>query len=118
MKSYNVHAYVSYGNTLLTITSDDGKTLKTISAGTVGFNKARRSSPFAALQVAQKAGAWIQDDSKDSDTPEIHVFFKGLGQNRASVLKGFHASQCALKDIYETTLKPHNGCRPPKRRRV
>ena len=117
MKAYNVHAYVSYGNTLLTITSESGKTLKTISAGTVGFNKARRSSPFAALQVSQKAGAWIQDDAKAEKT-STHLFFKGLGQNRASVLKGFHASRCTLKDIYETTLMPHNGCRPAKRRRV
>jgi small subunit ribosomal protein S11 len=117
MKSYNVYAYVSYGNTLLTITSDNGKTLKTISAGTVGFNKARRSSPFAALQVSQKAGTWIQDDAKN-EKPLTHLFFKGLGQNRASVLKGFHIAQCPLKDIYETTLQPHNGCRPSKRRRV
>jgi len=117
MKAYNVHAYVSYGNTLLTITSESGKTLKTISAGTVGFNKARRSSPFAALQVAQSAGSWIQDDTK-GEKSNIHLFFKGLGQNRASVLKGFHASRCTLKDIYETTLMPHNGCRTAKRRRV
>jgi len=117
MKSYNVYAYVSYGNTLLTITSDTGKTLKTLSAGTVGFNKARRSSPFAALQVSQKAGTWIQDDAKAEKT-STHLFFKGLGQNRASVLKGFHIAQCPLKDIYETTLQPHNGCRPSKRRRV
>jgi small subunit ribosomal protein S11 len=117
MKSYNVHAYVSYGNTLLTITDDEGKTLKIITAGTVGFNKARRSSPFAALQVAQNAGTWIINQAK-SDKPEVHLFFKGLGQNRASVLKGFHASQCTLKDIFETTLTPHNGCRPAKRRRI
>ena len=117
MKAYLVHAYVSYGNTLLTIRSDSGKTLKTISAGTVGFNKARRSSPFAALQVAQKAGTWIQEDTK-GEKSMVHLFFKGLGQNRASVLKGFHASKCVLKDIYETTLMPHNGCRPAKRRRV
>ena len=117
MRVYNVHAYISYGNTLLTITSETGKTLKTISAGIVGFNKARRSSPFAALQVAQNAGAWIQKQVK-SEKPDVHLFFKGLGQNRASVLKGFHAAQCTLKDIYETTLTPHNGCRPAKRRRV
>jgi ribosomal protein S11 len=78
MKAYNVHAYVSYGNTLLTITSESGKTLKTISAGTVGFNKARRSSPFAALQVAQSAGSWIQDDTK-GEKSNIHLFFKFQG---------------------------------------
>jgi len=117
MKAYNVHAYISYGNTLVTITSPEGKTLQTISAGTVGFHKARRSSPFAALQVAQKAGSWIQFDS-NGERSDVHLFFKGLGQNRASVLMGFHASQCVVKDIYETTLRPHNGCRPAKRRRV
>ena len=73
MKAYNVHAYVSYGNTLLTITSESGKTLKTMSAGTVGFNKARRSSPFAALQVAQSAGSWFQDDTK-GEKSNIHLF--------------------------------------------
>ena len=96
MKTYNVYAYVSYGNTLLTITSDTGKTLKTISAGTVGFNKARRSSPFAALQVSQKAGTWIQEDAKAEKANE---------SSERTLMKGEDASSKAIEKAEKLKLK-------------
>lgn len=114
-KGLYVHTYVSFTNTIITISNDEGRTLYVTSAGCAGFKKARRASPFAALQVGEKAGKWIVENKPMED---VHVVFKGLGPSRPSVLKGLSIASCNVKNIFEATQAPHNGCCPPKRRRV
>jgi small subunit ribosomal protein S11 len=99
------HIKATFNNTLITITDTDGNTICARSAGSVGFKHARKSTPFAAQQAAQQCAA----AALRNGVREIEIRVKGPGSQAA----GLHISS-----IEDVTPLPHNGCRPPKRRRV
>ena len=109
-----VHIHSTFNNTIVTITDYQGNVISWSSAGTVGFKGSRKGTPFAAQQAAESAAKKAMDHGLRS----VQVFVRGPGAGRESALRslqsvGFHVS--LIKDV---TPIPHNGCRPPKRRRV
>ena len=104
----------SFNNTLVTITDMNGDVLWRASAGTVGFKGTRKSTPFAAQQAAQRcAGAAMRNGVR-----EIEVKVKGPGSGRESAISALQQAGLRITSIEDVTPLPHNGCRPPKRRRV
>lgn len=109
-----VHIQSTFNNTIITITDAGGNTLAWASAGTVGFKGSRKSTPFAAGQAAAEAARKAQDHGVRS----VGVLVKGPGSGRESALRAIQASGLRVTSIKDVTPIPHNGCRPPKRRRV
>ena len=109
-----VHIQSTFNNTIVTITDLTGHTLAWASAGTVGFKGSRKSTPFAAGQAAAEAARKAQDQGLRS----VGVRVKGPGSGRESALRAIQASGLRVTSIKDVTPIPHNGCRPPKRRRV
>ena len=109
-----VHIQSSFNNTIITITDPQGNTLSSVSAGVVGFKGSRKSTPFAAQQAASEAARRAQDQGLKS----VEVLVKGPGAGRESALRALQASGLRVTLIKDVTPIPHNGCRPPKRRRV
>jgi len=108
------HIHASFNNTVVTITDQQGNVLNWASAGTVGFKGARKSTPFAARQAAQKAGK----DALDNGMTEVDVFVKGPGPGREAAIRALQVAGLRIRSITDVTPIPHNGCRPPKKRRV
>lgn len=109
-----VHIKATFNNTLITITDPDGATICCGSAGCVGFKGSRKSTPFAAQQAAQRcAGA-----AKRNGVREVEIRVKGPGSGRESAISALQAAGLRISSIEDVTPLPHNGCRPPKRRRV
>ena len=109
-------AYIkaTFNNTLITITDTEGATIGSSSAGMVGFKGSRKSTPFAASQAAQQAAAAaIRNGMK-----EIEIKVKGPGPGRESSISALQQAGLRISSIEDLTPLPHNGCRPPKRRRV
>ena len=109
-----VHIQSTFNNTIVTITDLSGNTLAWASAGTVGFKGSRKSTPFAAGQAAAEAARRAQDQGVRS----VSVLVRGPGAGRESALRAIQASGLRVTSIKDVTPIPHNGCRPPKRRRV
>ncbi|OGP61692.1 MAG: 30S ribosomal protein S11 [Deltaproteobacteria bacterium RBG_13_61_14] len=109
-----VHIQSTFNNTIVTVTDRAGNTLAWASAGTVGFKGSRKSTPFAAGQAAAEAARRAQDQGVRS----VGVLVKGPGAGRESALRAIQASGLRVTSIKDVTPIPHNGCRPPKRRRV
>jgi len=109
-----VHIQSTFNNTIVTITDLAGNTLAWASAGTVGFKGSRKSTPFAAGQAAAEAARRAQDQGVRS----VGVRVRGPGAGRESALRAIQASGLRVTSIKDVTPIPHNGCRPPKRRRV
>ncbi|HUT54050.1 MAG TPA: 30S ribosomal protein S11 [bacterium] len=109
-----VHIQSSFNNTIITITDAQGNALSSVSAGVVGFKGSRKSTPFAAQQAASEAARRAQDQGLKS----VEVLIKGPGSGRESALRALQASGLRVTLIKDVTPIPHNGCRPPKRRRV
>jgi small subunit ribosomal protein S11 len=109
-----VHIQATFNNTIVTITDPAGNTLSWSSAGAKGFKGSRKSTPFAAQMVAEDAARKAMDHGLKS----VAVHVKGPGSGRESALRA--VAHCGLKitSIRDVTPIPHNGCRPPKRRRV
>ena len=109
-----VHIQATFNNTIVTITDANGNTVSWSSAGVKGFKGSRKSTPFAAQLVAEDAARKAMDHGMKS----VGVFVKGPGSGRESALRAI--ANCGLKitHIKDVTPIPHNGCRPPKRRRV
>jgi len=104
----------TFNNTLITITDTNGDTICSSSAGCVGFKGARKSTPFAAQQAAQRAaGAAVRNGVR-----EVEVKVKGPGPGRESAISALQQAGLRISAIEDVTPLPHNGCRPPKRRRV
>ena len=101
------HIHSTFNNTIVTITDTQGATLSWASAGTVGFKGSRKGTPFAAQLAAENAARKAQEYGMRS----VQVYVKGPGAGRESALR-------SLQAIRDVTPIPHNGCRPPKRRRV
>jgi small subunit ribosomal protein S11 len=109
-----VHVNSSFNNTMITITDAQGNTISWSSAGAMGFKGSRKSTPYAAQVAAEDAGKKAQDHGLK--TVEVNV--RGPGSGRESALRALQAVGLTVTSIRDTTPIPHNGCRPPKRRRV
>ncbi|HBG78864.1 MAG: 30S ribosomal protein S11 [Phycisphaerae bacterium] len=109
-----VHIRASFNNTQITITDVDGDTISSDSAGTVGFKGSRKSTPFAAQRAAEKCA----NAAKRSGVREVEVRVKGPGSGRESAVSALQATGLRISSIEDVTPIPHNGCRPPKKRRV
>ena len=109
-----VHVNSTFNNTMITITDVQGNAISWSSAGTMGFKGSRKSTPYAAQIAAEDAGRKAQDHGVK--TLEVNV--KGPGSGRESALRALQALGLVITAIRDVTPVPHNGCRPPKRRRV
>ena len=109
-----VHIKATFNNTLITITDPEGDTICSSSAGCIGFKGSRKSTPFAAQQAAQRcANAAMRNGVR-----EVEIRVKGPGSGRESAISALQQAGLRIASIEDVTPLPHNGCRPPKRRRV
>ncbi|HID65814.1 MAG TPA: 30S ribosomal protein S11 [Aquificaceae bacterium] len=109
-----VHIYTTFNNTIVNVTDMQGNTIAWASGGTVGFKGTRKSTPYAAQLAAQKA----MKMAKEYGLQEVEVWVKGPGAGRESAVRAVFASGVKVTAIRDVTPIPHNGCRPPARRRV
>ena len=109
-----VYIKATFNNTIVTITDTNGETLSWASAGTVNFKGARKSTPFAAGRAADKAA----QEAKKSGLQEVEVRVKGPGAGREQAILNLQHAGLKVLGIEDVTPLPHNGCRPPKKRRV
>jgi small subunit ribosomal protein S11 len=109
-----VHIHSTFNNTIVTVTDLQGATLAWASAGTVGFKGSRKGTPFAAQLAAESATRKAQEHGVRT----VQVYVKGPGAGRESALRSIQAAGLQISVIRDVTPIPHNGCRPPKRRRV
>lgn len=112
----NGRAYIqaSFNNTIVTLTDQNGDVLSWASAGMVGFKGPKKSTPYAASQVVKKA----VDAAKVYGLREVNVFVKGIGGGREGAIRALNTHGLNVLSVKDMTPLPHNGCRPPKRRRV
>jgi small subunit ribosomal protein S11 len=108
------HIKATFNNTSVTITDTKGDTLCWASAGTTGFKGSRKSTPFAGQMAAQQAA----EKAAKYGVKELEVRVKGPGGGRESAITALQAAGMTIKSIEDVTPLPHNGCRPPKKRRV
>lgn len=108
------HIHASFNNTIITITDRQGNTLGWATAGGSGFRGSRKSTPFAAQVAAERLGSVIDDFG----TQNLDVFVKGPGPGRESAVRALNTAGFNITNITDVTPIPHNGCRPPKKRRV
>jgi len=108
------HVHASFNNTIITITDRQGNALAWATSGGCGFRGSRKSTPFAAQVAAEKAGAVV----KDFGMKNLDVEIKGPGPGRESAVRALNNLGFKINNITDVTPIPHNGCRPPKRRRV
>jgi small subunit ribosomal protein S11 len=108
------HVYASFNNTIITISDRQGNTLSWATAGGSGFRGSRKSTPFAAQVAAGRAA----EGAKDYGVKALDVRVKGPGPGRESAVRALNAAGYKITHIIDVTPLPHNGCRPPKRRRV
>jgi small subunit ribosomal protein S11 len=108
------HIHATFNNTLITITDQNGNVLAWSSSGSKGFKGSRKSTPFAAQIAAEDAAKKAQEHG----VKNIEVYVKGPGSGRESALRALQAAGFSISFIRDVTPIPHNGCRPPKRRRV
>ncbi|MCR4432164.1 MAG: 30S ribosomal protein S11 [Tepidanaerobacteraceae bacterium] len=108
------HIHSTFNNTIVTITDEAGRPLTWASAGTVGFKGSRKGTPFAAQMAAESAAKQALDYGLRS----VEVFVKGPGGGREAAIRSLQAAGLEVNMIKDVTPIPHNGCRPPKRRRV
>ena len=108
-----VHVHTTFNNTVITITDALGNTVSWASAGTMGIKGSKKSTPFAAGMAAEKAGK----AAADAGMKTVDVFVKGLGSGRESAIRSLATVGLEVKTITDVTPIPHNGCRPPKKRR-
>ncbi len=108
------HIRASFNNTLVTITDASGETLCWDSAGTMGFKGARKSTPFAATRAGESCG----QKARKMGVVELEVRITGPGPGRESAISGLASAGLKVTAIEDHTPVPHNGCRPPKKRRV
>ena len=108
------HVHASFNNTIITITDRQGSALAWASSGGQGFKGSRKSTPFAAQVAADRAGRLAQE----SGVKNLEVLIKGPGPGRESAVRALNACGFKITQISDVTPVPHNGCRPPKKRRV
>ncbi|NRA73038.1 MAG: 30S ribosomal protein S11 [Gammaproteobacteria bacterium] len=108
------HIHASFNNTIITLTDRQGNALSWATSGGSGFRGSRKSTPFAAQVAAERAG----EAAKEYGLKNIEVFVKGPGPGRESAIRALNAVGYKITNITDVTPIPHNGCRPPKKRRV
>ena len=108
------HIHASFNNTIITITDKQGNTLSWATSGGSGFRGSRKSTPFAAQIAAEKAGI----KAAEFGVKSLEVLVKGPGPGRDSAVRALNSSGYKITNITDITPLPHNGCRPPKKRRV
>jgi small subunit ribosomal protein S11 len=108
------HIHASFNNTIITITDRQGNTLGWATSGGSGFRGSRKSTPFAAQVAAERVGSVV----KEYGVKNLEVNVKGPGPGRESAVRALNAAGFKVMSIMDVTPIPHNGCRPPKRRRV
>lgn len=108
------HIKSTFNNTIVTITDKNGNAISWASAGTVGFKGSRKSTPFAAQQAAEAAAKAAMEHGMK----EVECYVKGPGAGREAAIRSLQAAGLEVSLIKDVTPIPHNGCRPPKRRRV
>ena len=108
------HIKSSFNNTIVTITDTEGNVISWASSGNVGFKGSRKSTPYAAQQAAEKAARAAMEHGMR----RVEVLVKGPGSGRETALRSIQNSGIEVSGIKDVTPVPHNGCRPPKRRRV
>ncbi len=108
------YIYATFNNTIISITDQQGNVVSWASAGTSGFKGSRKSTPYAAQLAAQSVAKRAQEHG----VRELDVFVKGPGPGREAAIRSLQATDMKLRSITDKTPIPHNGCRPPKKRRV
>ena len=108
------HLQASFNNTIITITDMDGNTISWASAGKVGFMGSRKSTPFAAQVAAENSAR----EAVNMGLKRVEVWVKGPGAGREAAIRSLQAAGLEISAIKDVTPIPHNGCRPPKRRRI
>ena len=108
------HIQATFNNTIITITDTEGNAVSWASAGEMGFKGSRKSTPFAAQTAAEQAGKIAVDHGMKT----VEVYVKGPGSGRESAIRALQTVGLEITMIKDVTPIPHNGCRPPKRRRV
>ena len=114
LKNGIVHIQSTFNNTIVTITNVNGDTVSWASAGSSGFKGARKSTPFAAQTAAEKAAL----QAANVGIKSVDIFVKGQGSGRETAIRAIEGAGLDITSIKDITATPHNGCRPPKRRRV
>jgi small subunit ribosomal protein S11 len=109
-----VHIQASFNNTVVTISDPNGNVVSWSSSGSLGFRGSRKGTPFAAQQAAQHAA----NAARDHGMRSVEVRVKGPGSGRESAIRALASAGLEVRSIKDVTPIPHNGCRPPKRRRV
>jgi len=108
------HIHATFNNTIVTMTDPQGNVINWASGGTVGFRGSRKSTPFAAGQAARRAAR----GAADNGMLEVDVYVNGPGPGRESAIRSLQAAGLRVRSITDVTPIPHNGCRPPKKRRT
>ena len=108
------HIQSSFNNTIVTLTDNEGNALSWASAGGLGFRGSKKSTPYAAQMAAQDCAKVAYD----LGLRKVKVFVKGPGNGRESAIRTIHGAGIEVTEIVDVTPLPHNGCRPPKKRRV
>jgi small subunit ribosomal protein S11 len=109
-----VHIQSTFNNTIVTITNLTGDTIAWASAGSSGFKGARKSTPFAAQTAAERAAL----EALSTGMKNVEILLKGQGSGRETAIRAIESAGFDINSIQDITSVPHNGCRPPKRRRV
>ena len=109
-----VHIQSTFNNTIITITNLVGDTISWASAGSSGFRGARKKTPFAAQAAAEKAAL----EAASSGIKNVRILIKGQGSGRETAIRAIESAGFKISSIEDITTVPHNGCRPPKKRRV
>jgi small subunit ribosomal protein S11 len=109
-----VYVHASFNNTIVTVTDLQGNTVIAASAGQSGFKGSRKSTPYAARLAAEQ----VVESARDIGLQEVDIFVKGPGPGREAAIRAIQASEIRVRSISDVTPVPHNGCRPPKKRRV
>ena len=108
------HIHATYNNTIVTISDPDGNAISWSSSGRIGYKGSKKKTPFAAGLAAEAAAT----AAKDAGVVKVDVYVKGLGPGRENAIRSLQTAGLELSSIKDVTPIPHNGCRPPKRRRV
>jgi small subunit ribosomal protein S11 len=114
LSSAQVHIYASFNNTIVTVTDQQGNTVCWGSSGSAGFKGSRKSTPFAARLAAEQT----LKTAMGMGVQEVDLIVKGPGPGRESAIRSLQSMGLKVKSISDVTPVPHNGCRPPKKRRV
>lgn len=113
-KSANIYIQATYNNTIMTATDNSGNALAWSSSGALGFKGAKKATPFAASKVAET----VVEKIRKSGLQDVSVYVKGIGSGRESAVRSLLSAGLNVSSVTDTTPIPHNGCRPPKVRRI